>query len=64
MPAAASDRPKRWNSHRASSEFSTSPPAKASMENRAARRMTMPRDSFSGAGGAGRSWGGGSGRRR
>ena len=63
-PAAASDRPKRSNSHSASSELTTRPPAKASTENSAASRITMPRDGPSGAGGAGCSCGGGSGRRR
>src|SRR5918999_1364086 len=43
-PAAVSDRPKRSNSHSASSECTTKPPANASRLNRAARRNTVCRD--------------------
>ena len=43
--------PKRWNSHSASSELSTRPPANESTLKRAARRQTMPRDGPSGASG-------------
>ena len=49
-PAADSDRPKRWNSHRASRELTTRPPAKESTENKAARRTTTALDGPSGAG--------------
>ena len=63
-PAAVSDRPKRWNSQSESRAFTTRPPAKASSENKAASRSTIPREGPSGSGGAGRACGGGSGRRR
>src|SRR6185437_13824635 len=35
-PAVPGERPKRWNSHSASSAFTTKPPPKASTENKAA----------------------------
>ena len=55
VPASASDRPNRCNSHSASSEFTTSPPANASTLNSAARVRTVRRDFRSGCGGAVRS---------
>lgn len=48
---AATDRPNVWNSHSASSDWMTSPPAKASTLNRAASRKTMPRDAAERRGG-------------
>ena len=48
-PAAASDRPKRSNSQRASSDCTTKPPAKASRLNSAASLNTMPLALASGA---------------
>ncbi len=48
-PASASERPKRSNSQRASSDCTASPPAKESTLKSAARRRTMPRDGPSGA---------------
>ena len=50
-PVAASERPKRSNSHSASSDWTTKPPAKASRLNSAASVSTMRRERPSGCAG-------------
>jgi hypothetical protein len=55
-PACAAEKPKRVDSHSASSALTTSPPAKASTLNSSARRTTTGRDTPSGALAAGLAW--------
>jgi hypothetical protein len=49
VPAVATERSKRWNSHSARSDWTTKPPPKESRLKRAANVYTMRRDSRSGA---------------